>query len=486
MCVFKKQGEESMEHLADVTKISGPVSAHVFRMSSKDGASDATIYLFGDVHFSYDNRCTKCSAAKGCYSVVDFIEGVVAGAGRSNSGGYQVDVFFELPYVPADPHLRTGLVEWVDTLFTRNASVGNMLSNVVKKAMGRSPEYIGMFSKLYRKFGQRTYHHELTSASSDDRARFHYADARLEPNVLETVLPMRKDVAWLMNFYSKIDSSAKLIQVLDCFLFSKDFAPDIRQLFGPSAPIVDAALSSITVDGKRCRVHKIAKQFYKLPTALRTPVLKYFRDRLARIKTFMSEVCGYDIAGHMANGGAERTIAESGAPSLEGSMLMEMLQKRLHWYFATGDAASSLMYVGCTILMDAYLLCRLLHYAVAHGPTSCAIVYAGDAHIEHYADFFVNYLHIKPALCSPMRPETLTEGITRCVDVDINRKAADRCPDKDLRQMFPGATASALSPAAREKRATKAKKGDKGAPAKGATGRKAKSATAPRHKSRET
>jgi hypothetical protein len=436
-----------MQHLQDVRSVSGPVSAHVFQVQTGPGRT-AAVYLFGDVHFSYDNRCTRCSESKGCYGVVDFIEKAQK---EAVDRGRDLDVFFELPYVPAANNMRNQALSWIDAYFTRNASVGTALESAMGKLFGRSPQYIGIFSKLYRRFGERTYHHSHGQGNQgnhgnqdnndNDKVRFHYADARLEPNAMRLIMPMQKDLDWLVAFHQRVDSSAKLAELLAAFMFSKDFVGDVRSLYGNDAPVVDAALSTMTIDGKACRVHKIAKQFHKLPAHVKPAVTKYLKDRVARIQGFMRDVAMYDEGAKLLNGTTAAKISSSRMPSHELSMFREIMQQRSINYL--GEAEFTIMFVGCTLLMDAYLLCRMMGYLCRPSATQdgCAIVYAGDAHIEHYADFFVNYLGpatAKPVLCAPLQLDEDSadeSAVVRCVSMEKMS-----CPAKKLDAMFPASS----------------------------------------------
>lgn len=460
-----------MEHVEYVEKISGPVSAHVFELLTP-GSKKLAVYLFGDVHFSYDNQCDHCSMSKGCFGVVDFIERVALDAEAS---GKSLDVFFELPYVPANPGLRTHARSWIDAYFSKNASVGTAFGNALAKLFGRSPQYLGIFSKLYRKFGRQAYDHMFIrdkgkSSKKETGARFHYADARLEPNAMSIIMPMQKPMEWIIDFHKKVNNTAKLGQLLSAFIFSKNFAQDVKALWGPQAPLVEAALSTITLDGTPHKVHKIAKQYHKLPANLKPSVTKYLKDRISRAEHFLSNYCNYNQGVKMLTGDALGELASLKCPSHEMDMFREILSQRTNNYIHEIDF--SIMFVACTLLMDAYLLCRMLYYLHRANTEdgSCAIVYAGDAHIQHYADYFVNYMGLSPALCSPLT-EGMEEGdVVRCVDVSKRT-----CSSKNLKTMFPNKAASvspttiqrpAVAAVVKSQSKTKNAKGEKGAAGK--------------------
>ena len=82
------------------------------------------------------------------------------------------------------------------------------------------------------------------------------------------------------------------------------------------------------------------------------------------------------------------------------------------------------------VLMDAYLVCRLLRFCTrpeAAGGES--IVYVGNAHAEYYVSFFQDYMGLTPVVCQPASavtekrrkpPQRMSRGdsnFNRCVPV---------------------------------------------------------------------
>jgi hypothetical protein len=405
-----------MQHIDDVRQFSGPVSAHVFKVPLSSGKTMG-VYMFGDYHFSYDNRCPRCSASKGCYGIVDFIEQV---GKDSLANGKSLDVFLELPYVSGDKSLREQSMTWIDPYFSQNATVGAKVSNAVGRILGRKETpYIGMLSKLYRTFGNKTYNHRR----KDNAVRFHYTDTRIEANAARLIFPpMAKDpgqnervIRWLSTLHQLIDSSDKFCDLLKAFLTSTDFVGDVQKLYGKSVIVTEAALSSAPPQslsaassssssspaspGTTKKMHKIAKQFHGLPPAMQDTVGRYIRDRLAYVKTFLDEVIDYESGVRMFKG---LTMGGTVSTAHEIATARGFLYEKIQTYIKMAYWGIAL--VGCMVLMDVYLICRMLRYLLRPDAPdgSCAIAYAGDAHISHYVDFFVRYLNLRPVYCSPI------------------------------------------------------------------------------------
>ena len=157
----------------------------------------------------------------------------------------------------------------------------------------------------------------------------------------------------------------------------------------------------------------------------------YLHDRVQRIVMFMRDVSGYDEGARLVTGSAARQVQGVHAPAVELEIVQSIVRARAESFL--GDVGFSLMYVACTVLMDAYLLCRMLYYMTRPNlpAGSCVMVYAGDAHIQYYLDFFVNYLSVTPTICSPnMAPGSNAPGAFRCVDV-----SAGKCSPQALRSV---------------------------------------------------
>lgn len=409
--------------LEGLDRISGPASAHVLRVEHKSSGQVTLVYLFGDAHFAYDNTCSRCSRARGCYDVVDFIR---AAASAAEAAGTSMDVFLELPYVSKD---RAAL-QYIDPYWSRNSATGVRLRNRIAQMIGRKPKYIGMLSRLYTAFRDRMYHH-----SGDDQSqsvRFHYTDARFEDHA-HLITPMLvgsptdpKVVRWMLDFHRRVPTAERFCKVIEAFTMSRDFASDIRRLMGDDARILPSKLSTVQVGQKKERVNKIAKQFWKLPPGLRAVAERYIHERIAFVLEFLRDVLHYDHHARQINGLALGDVVTTHHEAVSAAGFL---------WASVSAYISDLAYYGimlvCTmILMDAYLVCRMLRYLhqgflqppSSHSP--CIMVYAGDSHITHYVDFLKRFLGADKALGYTVTPVACSAPLTAVGDTsEVNRCA---------------------------------------------------------------
>ncbi len=431
-----------MDLLKHVKQLSGPASAHAFKVDFDDGEKNiksTSVYLFGDVHFSYNNACPRCTANGGCYDIVKFINKAEEHCASKN---VNLDVFLELPYVAKDRH---GL-DYIDTYFASNSSAAVKFRNTLSKFVGKPPKVIGMLSKLYSTFKDKIYSHDKKQTLQDHgsaKQRFHYADTRFEHHANLITPPMssshngEKVVDWMMDFHARVNSADKFCRILETFTMSKNFANDLRQLMGDKTQVLDKSLSNVNIAGKSYRVHKVAKQYLNLPDDLRPVAEQYIRARIEYVRSFMIDVLNYDFHARQVQGLALDKVTST---RHELDMARSLIWTGLMAYISQ-LAYPGIMLVCCMIIMDAYMVCRMLRYMFESKDGSCVIVYTGDAHTSHYVDFMVNYLgkhsmgkkrvQVSPIMCRAM-PEIDSENTAmRCVST-----TNQRCDPKELDAMI--------------------------------------------------
>ena len=431
---FLKEMHES------VSRVSGPVSMYLFNVRhfgerdesmKKNEKNDEYkqvqhVFLFGDEHRSYRNQCSCCDRDAKCMSIAEFIEHMEELCEKREDASF--DVFMEFPYIVKSGRLRYDFMNYIDermnkpnnrfAKFMKGAAFSlsgkkrrhnthhslfkckciddsNNSSNRHSSSepfMSESYTYadtdnddIGILRELYRSFSKRLYQHDR-NLNSSKRGRFHVGDARWEPNVWMYMKapPGRTNMVlsgWVDDFCQFIPSVEMYKRLLHCFVYSPDFPQDLWSVFGNNALITFSALSSC-ISGSNRNVHKIAKQYHALEKYpdLQTTVKKYIDDRIENILDRMRTEVKYDSV--------------SSNPSM---------------IYSDADRISQFLHVVRLqtpgLLMDVYLLCRLLRYIqlslasreIYDGRVEgCSIVYAGHAHISHYAQFFTHYMKIEP------------------------------------------------------------------------------------------
>jgi hypothetical protein len=313
--------------------------------------------------------------------------------------------------------------------------------------MGRRPKVIGMLSKLYTTFKDRIYAHhtkghqegkedDTDSSKTLHRQRFHYGDTRFERHAHLISPPMSSEdniIEWMVDFHTRVATADKFCRILEAFITSKNFEQDMRKLMGDKTAIVDKALSNVTINGKTFRVHKVAKQYWRVPEELRPVADKYVQDRIKYVRQFMLDVLNYDFHARQFQG---LTLEKVVSTRHEVEMAHSLVSAGLMAYMGN-LAYPGLMLVCCMIIMDAYMICRMLRYMYESNDGSCVIAYTGDAHTSHYADFMVNYLdghdkkvQVTPVMCRAMPNNQDSAEPQRCIST-----AAQRCDRKEFDSM---------------------------------------------------
>ena len=377
-----------------VNQVSGPVSLYAFDIGSNGGSSgggSSRIMVFGDMHFSNRNMCSPCVRADGCASVLDFIDERSA---KAEARGTTLDVFLELPYVPP-PAARTRRARAVNHAVVhlgapppsgvgvgigmRRGDIIAMLRKVGVGPAAPSPRYVGLLGDMMRRYKDRLYPTsplQNQQQQQQQQQRFHYADIRSDPNI-HALLPVAPEAAAT----GTIDG---LRQLMHAFLFSADFVADVIACCGQGARVVRDGLTTLAPPpskqgvGTGTWVHRIAKQFHALPGGpVKDAVRAYLTMRVEEVLDIMRNDVGM---------GSRPAVAARYYDWLD-----HVRSARAQCY-AFGYKTA--MHLGVwVVMMDAYLLCRMLRFL---GPGSETIVYVGDAHAEFYARFFVEYMGLRP------------------------------------------------------------------------------------------
>jgi hypothetical protein len=340
-------------------KISGPVSMHTFHLPTHGHE----VIIFGDVHFSYDNLCPQPCQKPECETITAFFQRYVASAKDS---GRSLDVYVELPYVHRSNPLKQRQVDGVEKAVSENVLD---LSERNKKRKRKRMMSIGILGHLFRVFGKHLYDDNTKVIGDAANVRFHYADARYEQNMVR-LIPADVD-----RLVARLDGDgSRIVRVLAAMIFGS--------AFGPSLSLEDQAMvfpeSLSTWRGRK--VHKVAKQFMKLPQSTLKDRLKlYLEMRVHRVVPWVRQ-----------------------------------LKK---------DSESLVVYIR-SVIMDAYLLSRMLYYALLKRAVGGAsIVYVGHAHAMEFVSFLKEYAHLPPELCDvgrdsmgrTLKDSTPVDDAKRCI-----------------------------------------------------------------------
>lgn len=407
-----------MDVADSIERVSGPVSFYKFRLPE----SDHTMFLFGDMHFSYDNMCEGCKKSPSCATIVEFIDSKVADAKAS---GTSLDLFFEFPLIPGTVVNRGAYVDDNERFFMSDGTISTKMSNALRRISGASPAYIGVFHTLYAKYGRQTYRHSSDTGRGDGKkdgesapvqgnargVRFHYADARSEDNV-RRFLSWRKwksILHWAHDFQTRIKDTGDMRRLLEVFLCGHragalPFQEGLRAVWGSDGVGVEKSwLSSF---GGRC-MHRTSKQVAKLPPHLRRLVDRYIDDSIDMVCRVLEKSRHNDHV--FAYQKFRQALAEYYIDETKSKRLKRRAEKYAYFF--------AFIMSLCVLIpiMDVYAIARMLKYAHENkGGTS--IAYTGAYHTDQYARFFREYLGANVVDCSSV--PYYDEDVPRCVVFD--------------------------------------------------------------------
>ena len=366
---------------AKVRHVSGPVSVHAFRIPRGE-LQHHDLLVFGDEHFSYDNQCQPCDRLEGCVQIAALIRELKAGALESRT---TLDVYLEMPYVAPRGKRRSHVIAFLD---------GQMRDPSSRR---RGEGYAGIFTKLYREFRGDLY--EDAGRAKNPTVRFHYCDARSEPNVETFAVASPERVPW---FHEHVNTADRMRELMRAFLFGASFANDMRALFG-----ADAAVEPSLSEG----VHKVAKQFRSLrPGQTKDALRAFLETRIEELIVTLSDDVGFGSIAAPA-----RFFAKP-----DGDEWADRLRSARCQLYQNAFAVAMLLGVR-VLIMDAYLLCRLVRFSTERAETAGgrSVVYVGDDHARMYARFLTEQMKLPPSLSHtrgaiPLSPAS---GTSRCLSL---------------------------------------------------------------------
>jgi hypothetical protein len=261
--------------------------------------------------------------------------------------------------------------------------------------------YVGLLGNLLLRFKDDLYHDSFKDLASSSAAgvRFHYADIRYDANI-RGLLPSRKSA----TTHEHVTTSDGLRALLHAFMFGTDFVADVNACCR-TAKVLPGSLSSLEPNGPR--LHRVSKQFHRLPEGrAKHAVRSYLSSRVEELIFIMHHDVGLDQSKHTLQ------PVTPGPAGYEPWLSKIRAVHADYHVFAYHDA----MHLGVwVLLMDAYLLCRLLRFAAPGGST---IVYVGDAHAYFLTRFFRDYMGLQPTQDFAANSKRSRGGRERrCVDV---------------------------------------------------------------------
>lgn len=416
-------------------RISGPVSAYSLIHEGKK------YYFFGDIHRSTSGTCPPpCNLRTRCFNITTLLTDIFL---RAKSKNQWVDFYLEVPFVfregnyryprlyarkPKHNDIIRGIYNYFRACFTKLPcifpttrfhsvdirQVPELNNGVITPRSLTYEHYIitrvnRCLNKLLKMFlfqlNQKDEYVENTNLLINDLYRVPWLFGGEPKNKLLARIYLESD-----NYYN--DVRDLLYNGLNGIKGDDDLKDIERHLF-PEGIIVER-------DGKY--MHKVQVQLYELSKESRAQSV---------LATKIKRFCLHQYDKHMNNSRLlyiwtnifylyQIIIQRAELPKW-----IESTPKEFKTQFLFTEWMGRVVYSNAMI-MDAYTLGRMFRKypnSKNHIDSDRVIVYAGDAHIENYCDFFLQTFGSKIKGYNPNEDLIATgnlDDVTRCVDVDIN------------------------------------------------------------------
>jgi hypothetical protein len=383
--------------LRQLERLSWPITASVHTSSR----GQKRILILGDQHRSLRGACGSCEPPS-CANVNELLHALID---WSAATGRDLDVFAEMRLVPE--RTRRGRAAQIRRMEKRyEENYGTWVARARQRILetvrlewlfGKHPGYL---VEVFYEFRHRFLH----VRDQKDNARFHYADGRVETLMeklnMDLFALFRDDeqgsrLKATIKFYQTYESVKHLERVLLALCFSKRADVDIPKIMSTKKQARSASKIRQIKHHPLIRngMYKIAKQVHKLPPAERSSLRKFAKDLLARDILQLYSRQGDDRKDNQLSPGTIAFLNEMHFKRLKESLLSlsgpdqdSSILKEAHAF------AQSLLLAKTLVLMDVYLLARMLYYVRRQAPGSTTVIFAGDIHAENYRDFIAMYL----------------------------------------------------------------------------------------------
>lgn len=395
-------------------RISGPVSLHVFHDVGRTGN---TLYLMGDFHESLANSCAACTLPD-CESVVKMIADFMA-----RETGLQIDFYQEIPFKDKTQTF---------------AQIKKHTEDVRGYLDGEDT-----FRDVYLQFRDSFY-----KRSGPSHVRFHYADIRDEQNVFSltnfTMLLMDcvaslfdtttksdtfdkacKFMLLIMYFLDHLSDRDKYRRFMQIYLYDDNYYNNVNKLFNSSlAKFVNKILrrpsafdelfhkdTQTSLPGHP-NIHRVRKQMLKLPLKQQAAIQLFFDDSL---EAMLSRHADFNEVVRRFQRLLPGSVFAQG-PTACKAWIAQLHTLDKDMILKLAESLSFLFLHSCVLLMDTYLMARMLHYTNAEKPMDVGIIFAGNFHVENYLTFLTKYMHLKPDDSIPVHLLG-KQGPNRCLAV---------------------------------------------------------------------
>ncbi len=444
-------------------RLSGPISAYVTKIGDK------SFNFFGDAHFSTSKNCKFCQdidlstfshteplGSKNCWDISVLLSKTFTQASKENKW---IDFYIELPFIfdeefsPSQKGVgslidkfgymnklyyifynclnklsckyNTTRFHYVDVRLEYKKVDLSEITEELEKLIESRRHLVSYTNKIVNY--EMTISMERLNNSLEEFAKMIYFDDRTSNKIIETTDKLMRDLYFSggQTMAGKID--AKNIRLFDLYLSSDNFSEEATSLMKESLiiandPTLNLILASPTmiVNRRGKNMHRVRAQLEALENEGQKKLAKDIYDFM------LSRYINNDRTNNVIDLWRGIMIAYDGfinakyRSSNDVNMLLHRFQSEAKKMMQTASFSVS----GAALIMDAYTLGRMFRTFPGKNHTNSvkSIVYAGDAHISTYVDFFefIGNKFIKYQPNKKIIEAKEFDKLTRCINVNIN------------------------------------------------------------------
>lgn len=430
-------------------RLSGPVSAYSGEYAGKK------YYFFGDAHFSTKGICsTDCANVDpitfknypenpdDCVDIVRYLKDLFIRRGQQDQ---YTDFFLEIPFMPKENMYVTK--EDINYMSQRTGYIGKIAAtfwDCFIKANCPVPKtrfhYVDLRTKFYPdtisiQAPEMYITSTLMQQAADNLVKMYqrymmYNQTLPQDELIEAVNFIVKDFYQSGGQTMKGVVPPKNVLLFRAYLESDNIYEDVNNLFSQiyvRLPPRDLIEFKNTLLPEGLIVVRDGKQMFRARAQLWALEQEGKGDMARKIKEyafrkFDSLTDSYKITTlwtkvmklyNVMTGQTKSRVRAMGDDYIDPHVILEELM----------NLQSSLLstILSNVYLMDVYMLARMFRTfpGTGHIDSTTAIVYAGDAHIDNYVDFFEEVLRVSFIKHRPNSMFTNVDSIIRCVNIDI-------------------------------------------------------------------
>ncbi len=248
-------------------RVSGPHYVSIYNING------SIVSLFGDIHFSKQEACSKCNNKKDCMTIIQLYDNFMKHKERA-------DIFLEAHYYDKKSSEYRDNLKWY--------------YSKLNKGEGWLRETVNHFkTHMYGKKHKVTNHvhiHYGDLRSHPSLEYFYWIKDVLSSNSLDNVEQSDNDV--VVALLGGLKTKHHFKKIADAMVKSNDFEQEMKRVFGENAWLYADETTLTKTSGIHTKIHRVRKQILKLTPKTQKAVLNY-HDQQAREILMDYHCCQY-------------------------------------------------------------------------------------------------------------------------------------------------------------------------------------------------